>query len=103
MTPVRSATNSLAFAQPDLARPSHLMPYLSLGAALMALDAESRAALFAHCAAVTVNAVADAFSRSPRRLVHADQLARATGLDMAVSWQPTVDNYLGRVTKARIP
>ena len=33
----------------------------------------------------------------------ADRLARATGLDMVeAGWRPTVDNYLGRVTKARI-
>jgi ParB family chromosome partitioning protein len=70
--------------------------------ALIALDAESRAALFAHCAALTVNAVADPYSRSPRRIGHADQIARAIGLDMAANWTPTVDNYLGRVTKIRI-
>jgi ParB family transcriptional regulator, chromosome partitioning protein len=38
-----------------------------------------------------------------RRLDQADVLARAVGLDMAaVGWKPTVDNYLGRVTKPRI-
>ena len=38
-----------------------------------------------------------------RRLGHADRLARAVGLDMVeAGWKPTVDNYLGRVTKARI-
>jgi ParB family transcriptional regulator, chromosome partitioning protein len=38
-----------------------------------------------------------------RRLDHANVLARAVGLDMAaVGWKPTVDNYLGRVTKPRI-
>jgi ParB family chromosome partitioning protein len=32
-----------------------------------------------------------------------DRLARAVDLDMAeVGWRPTVDNYLGRVTKSRI-
>jgi ParB family transcriptional regulator, chromosome partitioning protein len=42
-------------------------------------------------------------SRSPRRLAHADTLARAMHLDMAAAgWSPTVDNYLGRVRKARI-
>ena len=40
---------------------------------------------------------------SPRRLAHADTLARAVNLDMvAAGWSPTVDNYLGRVPKARI-
>jgi len=70
--------------------------------ALIALDAESRAALFAHCAALTVNAVHDPYSRSPRRLAHADRVAGAIGLDMAAHWTPTVENYLGRVTKTRI-
>jgi ParB family chromosome partitioning protein len=38
-----------------------------------------------------------------RRLVQADRLARAVGLDMVeAGWRPTVDNYLGRVTKPRI-
>ena len=37
------------------------------------------------------------------RLDQADRLARAVNLDMAeVGWRPTVDNYLGRVTKTRI-
>ncbi len=70
--------------------------------ALIALDANSRAGLFAHCAALTVNAVHDPYSRSPRRLAHADSIAGAVGLDMAAHWTPTVENYLGRVTKTRI-
>ena len=38
-----------------------------------------------------------------QRLAQADRLARAVGLDMvAAGWRPTVDNYLGRVTKPRI-
>jgi ParB family transcriptional regulator, chromosome partitioning protein len=38
-----------------------------------------------------------------RRLVQADRLARAVGLDMVeAGWRPTVDNYLGRITKPRI-
>ena len=37
------------------------------------------------------------------RLAQADRLARAVGLDMVeAGWRPTVDNYLGRVTKPRI-
>jgi len=75
---------------------------LPLWDTLIALDADSRAALFAHCAGVTVNAVPDAYSRSSRRAAHADRLAQAIGFDMAAHWTPTVENYLGRVTKARI-
>jgi ParB family transcriptional regulator, chromosome partitioning protein len=59
-------------------------------------------ALLAHCAALSVNAVQEPLNRNPRRLAHADTLARAVNLDMAASWSPTVDNYLGRVPKARI-
>ncbi len=70
---------------------------------LGAFDAGSRAALFAHCASLTVNAVHEPWSRSPRRLAHADRLARAVKLDMAAAgWSPTIDNYLGRVPKARM-
>jgi len=37
------------------------------------------------------------------RIAQADRLARAVGLDMVeAGWRPTVDNYLGRVTKPRI-
>jgi ParB family chromosome partitioning protein len=36
-------------------------------------------------------------------MAEADRLARATGLDMVeVGFRPTVENYLGRVTKLRI-
>ncbi|MBU2531435.1 MAG: hypothetical protein KKB37_01750, partial [Alphaproteobacteria bacterium] len=39
-----------------------------------------------------------------QRLSQADRLASATGLDMVegAGWRPTVENYLGRVTKPRI-
>jgi ParB family transcriptional regulator, chromosome partitioning protein len=71
--------------------------------ALVAFDSDSQAALFAHCASLSVNAVHDPWSRGPRRLAHADTLARAVNLDMAAAgWSPTVDNYLGRVPKVRI-
>ena len=74
-----------------------------LWAALQALDHDSRSALFAHCAGLTVNAVLNPYDRRPRGLAHADRLAEATGLDMAAAgWTPTVETYLGRVTKARI-
>jgi ParB family chromosome partitioning protein len=74
----------------------------NLWGALIALDADSRAALFAHCAALTVNAVHDPYSRSPHRIAHGDRVTQAVGLDMATHWTPTVENYLGRVTKTRI-
>jgi ParB family transcriptional regulator, chromosome partitioning protein len=74
-----------------------------LWAALVAFDGDSQAALFAHCASLSVNAVHEPWNRSPGRLAHADTLARAMNLNMAAAgWSPTVDNYLGRVRKARI-
>ena len=66
-------------------------------------DLDSKAALFAHCVATSVNAAYDPYNRRPRALAHADKLAEALDLDMAAAgWQATVDAYLGRVTKARI-
>ena len=80
---------------------------------LAGLDESSRMALLAHCVGFGVNALHE--KPNPyggagvsehglrQRLAQADRLARATGLDMAAAgWRPTVGNYLGRVTKARI-
>jgi ParB family chromosome partitioning protein len=80
---------------------------------LAVLDEASRAALLAHCVSLGVNALYEKGDRyggagiSPhgvqRRLVQADRVARAVGLDMvAAGWRPTVENYLGRVPKHRI-
>ena len=77
---------------------------------LAALDDASRLALFAHCASFAVNALYEKVDRYggsgvtahglQRRLDQADRLARAVELDMVqAGWRPTVDNYLGRVTK----
>ncbi len=70
---------------------------------LSGFDTDSREALFAHCVALTVNATHDAYNRRPRALAHAGRLAEILALDLAAAgWAPNVDNYLGRVTKARI-
>lgn len=70
---------------------------------LAAFDADSREALFAHCVALTLNAMHESYNRRPRALVHAGRLAETISLDLAASgWVPTAENYLGRVTKARI-
>lgn len=58
--------------------------------------------LMAHCASLTVNAIRSSWDRRPGAWAHADRLAQAVGLDMTAYWTPTVDSYLGRVTKARI-
>jgi len=71
--------------------------------ALAGFDSDSRDALFAHCIALTVNAVVDPYNRRPRAIAHADRIAQSVELDMAgAGWTPTVDNFLGRVTKPRI-
>jgi ParB family chromosome partitioning protein len=66
------------------------------------LDHDSRMALFAHCTALTVNAVKLPFDLRPRALAVASRLAEAVALDMTGYWGPTVPSYLGRVTKAGI-
>jgi ParB family chromosome partitioning protein len=71
--------------------------------ALTTFDSDSRDVLFAHCVSLTVNTVHEAFNRRPKANAHAARLAEVVSLDMvAVGWVATVDNYLGRVTKARI-
>lgn len=80
---------------------------------LAALDDASRMALLAHCVSYGINALyerpnpysGNGVSQSglDRRIAEADRLARATGLDMVdAGFRPTVENYLGRVTKPRI-
>jgi len=70
---------------------------------LLGLDEASRKALFAHCASLSLNAVIEPWNKRPGALAHADALASTLGFDMVTAgWEPTVDNYLGRVTKARI-
>ncbi len=81
--------------------------------AIQQLDGADQAALFAHCAAYSVNALWEPVPKHgggrvsahgvARRIEHANVLARAIGFDMAATgWRPTVENYLGRVTKPRI-
>jgi ParB family chromosome partitioning protein len=71
--------------------------------ALQSWDGDSQAGLFAHIVSLSVNAVHEPWNRRPRALAHADRVAQAVALDMAAAgWAPTVDTFLGRVTKARI-
>ena len=80
---------------------------------LATLDDTRRVALLAHCVSFGVNALYEKGDRYggpgvsahgvQHRIAQADRLARAVGLDMVeAGWRPTVDNYLGRVTKPRI-
>ena len=74
-----------------------------LWAWLSSQETAVRLDLLAHCAGCAVDAVRRPHEHADSgRLVHADQLAGATGLDMAAWWQPTAASYLGRVPKARI-
>jgi ParB family chromosome partitioning protein len=66
------------------------------------LDHDSRMALFAHCVALTVNAVRLPWERRSHTQATADRLAEAVSLDMTGYWRPTVRTYLGRIIKARI-
>ncbi|MEO8722924.1 MAG: ParB/RepB/Spo0J family partition protein, partial [Sphingobium sp.] len=80
---------------------------------LIAFDGDDQAALFAHCASFGINAVWEPSNRyndgrvSPTkiagRIEHSHIVARASDLDMvAAGWSACIDNYFGRVTKARI-
>ncbi|MEO6215197.1 MAG: ParB/RepB/Spo0J family partition protein [Sphingomonas sp.] len=86
---------------------------LDLWDTLIVMPAEDQALLFAHCAACGVNAVWEPVGRYDngrisahsieQRIAHSHVLARAVGLDMVgAGWRPTVDTFLGRVTKPRI-
>ena len=81
--------------------------------ALLALDGDEQAALFAHCASRSVNAQCEIVPKYDngrvskhsieRRLAHSHVLARAVGLDLvAAGWRPTVDGYFRSITKPRI-
>jgi ParB family chromosome partitioning protein len=85
----------------------------NLWGTLTGLDSNAQAVLLAHCASFAVNALYEPANRYnqgrvsahsvARRLDRAGVLARAVGLDMVqAGWKPTVDNYLGRVTKQHI-
>jgi ParB family chromosome partitioning protein len=69
---------------------------------VVALDHDSRMAIFAHCAASTINAVKLPRDHRPRALATAERLAEAVSLDMTGYWRPTVRTFLGRITKTRI-
>jgi ParB family chromosome partitioning protein len=73
-----------------------------LWAFVVALDADSRMALLAHCVASTVNAVSVAWATAPCAGANADAIAHTIGLDMTAFWTPTARTYFGRVSKARI-
>ena len=70
---------------------------------LIALDQDSRMALFAHCVSLSLNATIQQWNRRIKENDHARLLAQSIGFGMVeAGWTPTVDSYLGRVTKAHI-
>ena len=79
---------------------------------LAAMPQDEQMALLAHCVSHGVNALFEpskgydgriSAHGVAQRIAAADALAAVVGLDMAeAGWTPTVDNYLGRVTKPRI-
>ncbi|MCP5432698.1 MAG: ParB/RepB/Spo0J family partition protein [Alphaproteobacteria bacterium] len=70
---------------------------------LTAMEDGDRIALFAHCVALSVDAVFRPYDRRSGSVTHADQLASAIGLDLhAAGWRPSADAYFGRITKAQI-
>lgn len=79
---------------------------------LVALDQGSRLALLAHCLSFGINALHEKVNPYgagisagglTRRMAQADLVVQAVDLDMVeAGWEPTVDTYLSRVTKARI-
>ena len=80
--------------------------------AIAAMMPDEQMALLGHCVSLGVNALFEPVKGYDgrisahgiaQRIAAADALARVVGLDMAeAGWLPTVDNYLGRVTKPRI-
>ena len=75
--------------------------------ALIALDANEQASLFAHCASLSLNAQIDpgqsARSDIAGRVAHSHVLARVVALDpIAAGWRASGDGYFRHVTKARI-
>ena len=83
-----------------------------LWSAIASLAHDDQMALLAHCTSHGVNALFEATKGYDgrisahgiaQRISAADALATVVALDMAeAGWTPTVDNYLGRVTKPRI-
>jgi ParB family transcriptional regulator, chromosome partitioning protein len=86
---------------------------LDLWDVLTKLELAEQMQLLAHCTSITVNALYEPANRYnqghvsahtvSKRIEFADHIARAIGHDMVSDgWKPTVENYLGRVTKPRI-
>ena len=85
------------FAHALPADPSTLWEYLA------GMEGGARMVLFAHCVALSIDAVFRPYDRRSGSLAHADQVASALSLDLcAAGWRPSADAYFGRITKAQI-
>ncbi len=85
------------FADALPADPSTLWEHLA------AMEEGARRALFAHCIALSIDAVFRPYDRRSGALTHADQVASALSLDLcAAGWRPSADAFFGRITKAQI-
>jgi ParB family chromosome partitioning protein len=92
---IEARTNGWKRALPENAR--------DLWDFLVSLGQEERRALLAQLVSMTVNAVIEPRNPGRDRVRHADQLAEMLNLDcVQAGFTPTVENYLGRVTKAEI-
>ncbi|MGD9657514.1 MAG: DNA-binding protein [Methylocystis sp.] len=69
---------------------------------LIAQSTEDRAALFAFCVGLGVNALYLPYERRSAAFDHADRLAEHLALDMRDFWRATVESYFGKVTKTQI-
>jgi ParB family chromosome partitioning protein len=70
---------------------------------MLTRDQDTLLRLLAHCAASSVNAIERKQDQDgPGRLIHADQLANALGMDMTKWFTPTADNFFARVSKPQI-
>ncbi len=86
-----------AFADVLPADPSNLWEHLA------AMEEGVRRALFAHCVALSVDAVFRPYDRRSGAATNADHLAGAIDLDLqAAGWRPSAEAYFGRITKAQI-
>lgn len=59
-------------------------------------------ALLAFCAASSVNALQDKFNTTSASLAHAEALAESLSLDMAAHWQPSVEGFYNKLSKAAL-
>jgi ParB family transcriptional regulator, chromosome partitioning protein len=75
-----------------------------LGEWLAKKGADDLLSLLAYCTALTVNATRSKRSTgaAPGQIDHSQELADALKLDMSNWWQPTAENFLGRVSKEQI-